>query len=548
MAFDYDYLIVGSGFGGSVSALRLAEKGWKVGVIEQGRRIGPEHIKAAKQSPRKLLWAPGLGMRGYFQQAAFKHLSVVSGVGVGGGSLVWGAVMLEPKPEFYQDPRVKNLPADFAKELPPHFATAKRMLGVSRNPRQTLQDDILQKTATELGAAANFDAVPNAIFFGEQTTEPRDPFFDGKGPLRKPCTYCAGCLTGCEHGSKNSLDLNYLYLAERQGAEILAEHQADKIQPMLEEGYRVSLSPSYPHSANPKYQSSITARRVILAGGVLGTLKLLFKNRDHYGHLPQVSQTLGEVVRTNSEAITAILHPADHDLTDGTAISTDFHPDPHTHITQNRFDRGYRFLRTVLVPMVDDERKLPRALKTLGSMLLRPGLMFSNWFCKEWEKRVTVLTVMQDHDNALTLRYKRTLGNLFRGGLVSEPHQHHNAPSYLPIANQATRIFARHAGGRPMSSALEAIGGKATTAHILSGCPMGTSAADSVIDSNHEVHGHPGLFVMDGSSIPANIGVNPSLTITAMAERFAQLPIHAPANPLSNMNSVEAETETPIEA
>jgi cholesterol oxidase len=517
MTTDYDYLIVGSGFGGSVSALRLAEKGWRVGLIEQGGWIKAPEIRSAKRNVLKLLWKPQFGMKGYFVQTFFRHLGIVGGVGVGGGSLVWGAVMLEPKAEFYRDPKLQELGIDLEAELKPHFITTRRMLGVAINPRQSRQDELLRTTAENLGAGDSFGSVPNAIYFGETDAPLSDPYFDGEGPKRTPCTFCAGCLTGCEYGAKNSLDYNYLYFAERQGVDIIPNRKVDKLMPLSAGGYEVSLvTPGLGRRCE-----TLTARKVVLSAGVLGTLELLFKNRDKYRTLPKVSATLGKVVRTNSEAITAVFHGPEEDLSDGTAISTDFHPDGHTHVTQNRFDRGYRFMRALMVPMVDDDNKLTRAMKSILAICTHPKLMFGNWFAANWEKRVTVFTVMQDLDNALSITYRRRFWGLFPRGLATETLPGIGAPSYLPVANQVTREFAKTCGGQPMSTGTESIGGLATTAHILSGCPMGVNSADSVIDTKHQIHGYSGLYVVDGSSIPANIGVNPSLTIATMAERFA---------------------------
>lgn len=519
MTFDYDYLVIGSGFGGSVSALRMAEKGWRVGVVEQGRRIGRDDIKAGKRNVLRLMWVPALGMRGYFTQRLFKHLMVIGGIGVGGGSLVWGAVMLEPKPDFYRDPKLATLGVNWLDELSPHFDTAKRMLGVTVNPKHSRQDQLLQATADQFGAADTFAAVPNAVYFGDKDKPPHDPYFDGAGPARQACSFCGGCLTGCEFGSKNSLDLNYLYWAEKRGATILPERKADRIEPLDGGGYRVTLvSP-----VSGRLIETLTARKLILSSGVLGTLEILYRNRDHYRTLPNVSTALGQIVRTNSEAITAVLHPRGEDVTDGTAISSDFYPDKNTHITQNRVDRGYRFMRYLMSPMVDDGRPLVRSLKTVARIIVSPVLMLTNLCIPDWEKRITVFTVMQDHDNHVRIQYRRRWWRFFTRGLVSESSPGSELPSYLEIANQVTRAYAKLCGGTPMSAITESVAGMSTTAHILSGCSMGTSGADSVIDARHEVHGHPDLFVVDGASIPANIGVNPSLTIVAMAERFAQL-------------------------
>jgi cholesterol oxidase len=481
-------------------------------------------MAAGKRSALSLLWMPRLGLRGYFVQHFFRHLGVVGGVGVGGGSIVWGAVMLEPNQAFYDDPLLASLGLDLKAELAPHFTTAKRMLGVVTNPRQTKQDSLLETAAERMGASDTFGPVESAIYFGEIGVTKPDPYFDGQGPERSGCRFCGGCLTGCEFGSKNSLDRNYLYLAERRGVKIIAERKASRIEPLPEGGYRVVLV----SARSDRLLEVATARKVVVAAGVIGTLKLLFENRDRHRTLPGISATLGGLVRTNSEAITAVLHPAGTDMSDGTAISTHFFPDAHTHITQNRFDRGYRFMRIYMGPLVDDPVPWRRALRTLLAMVLSPLLLARNLFASTWEQRLTVLSIMQDLESRVAIRHRRRWWWPFKKMLATEACPGHEAPSYLPVANQVAREFATVSGGTPMNIVTESVAGLSTTAHILSGCPMGRSADDGVIDTRHEVHGHPGLFVVDGSSIPANVGVNPSLTITAMAERFAALQPDAP--------------------
>ncbi len=297
--FDYDYLVVGSGFGGSVSALRLVEKGWKVGIIEQGKRIGKNEISDAKDAPRKLYWLPALGLKGFLGYDIFRHLFMIKGVGVGGGSLVWGSVMLEPKPSFYDDENMKKMGVDWQEELAPHFATVKKMFAVEKNPRLTKMDHYLKDAAKLMGAEATYGSVPNAIYFGEPGVAHSDPYYLGEGPERTGCRFCSGCMTGCPYGSKNSLDYNYLYFAEKNGVNILSGTEVKRIQPHMGGGYQLTLT-----SPNKKQQVA-TAKNVVLSAGVLGTLKLLFQCRDRYGLLPNISDTLGACVRTNSESITA---------------------------------------------------------------------------------------------------------------------------------------------------------------------------------------------------------------------------------------------------
>jgi cholesterol oxidase len=518
--YDCDFLIVGSGFGGSVSALRLCEKGHRVIVLEQGGRVGKAEIEAGRRSPRKLIWSPPVGLFGYFVQHLFRHVAIVGGVGVGGGSLVYAAVLLEPKSRFFEDPLMRRLGINWEAQLRPHYETAKRMLGRTPNPHHGLMDEYLRRAAARMGAEATYATTPSGIFYGESLGETvKDPFFDGKGPERTACRACGECLTGCPHGSKNSLDYNYLHLAEAGGTRILPEHRVTMIRPLPEGGYVVESTRPVSGQAQP----ALRARNVVLAAGVVGTCELLFRCRDEHRTLPNVSAQLGCVVRTNSEAIVSVLgKPGVEDLSlGGPAISSHFYPDDHTHITQNRFGQGYDFMKLSYGPMIDDAQPLRRALRTLARILLTPWKLVQTVRARDWYKRITVLTVMQDHDNQIAFRFTR---GWFGGAkLRSARIPGRAAPSYLPVANRAARALAEASGGEPQSILTESVGNLSTTAHILGGCAMGRSADEGVIDANHEVFGHPGLYVVDGSAIAANVGVNPSLTITAFAERFASL-------------------------
>ena len=510
---DYDVIVVGSGFGGSVAALRASEKGHRVAVLEMGRRVRTEDIEKANRSPLDLFWLPALGLKGFFTQTFFRHVTIVSGVGVGGGSLVYAAVLLEPKQAFYQDPAWGPLRHELETELRPHFLTASRMLGRVTCPTSHTQDTYLKQTADALGVGETYGPVPLGIYFGNEN-EP-DPFFGGEGPVRNGCTECGACLAGCAPGAKNTLDKNYLYLAEKSGVQILPEHKATLIAP-IERGYRIEMV----NPLNGDRYPPLTTRKLILSAGVLGTLELLFRSRSARA-LPNLSPMLGQRVRTNSEAIVASLSKNKNvDLSKGPAISSDFHANAHTHITQNRLPESYWFMKLYSGPLVDGEKPFIRALKVIAHFLRHPlESTTSLRVRKDWHKHITLISVMQNLDNQMAFRWGGVLGKSLKSVSLSGKR----VPAYIPEANQAARAFAKVSNGVPHNSVLESALNMSVTAHILGGCPIGVDAHNGVIGSNHEVFGYPGLYVMDGSAIPANVGVNPSLTITALTERAMSL-------------------------
>lgn len=513
--YDCDALVIGSGFGGSVSALRLAQSGRRVVVAEMGRRISPDDMRAGATSFRKLAWMPQLGMTGYFREQFFRHMIALSGVGVGGGSLVYAAVLLRPKDSFWAHSAWRSVGADWADELAPHFATAESMLGRRVNPYFGRQDEWLKQAARRLGVPHTFGATPQGIDFDA-------------------CTRCGLCLSGCDVGAKNSLDRNYLAQAEAAGARIRPRSKAVRIVPLTGadgrlEGYRVHLvDPLVSGRKRQESASTITAKEVVLAAGVLGTVELLLACRDRWGTLPDLSPAVGQGLLTNSESLVAVTQPAAElrsglDLrTDGAAISTEMWPDPHTHVTQNRVPDSYAINRGIFAPIVSEGSGAGRrtALEMLrhpvrtGRDMVGPGA---------WSARTTVLTVMQHDDPAsgqesptLTLRYRRTaLG--WRLGTTVPPGG--RAPlANLPEANASARALAEASGGTAYGSVL-AHAGLGATAHVLGGARLGIDPATSVVSPEHEVWGYPGMYVVDGSVVPANVGVNPSLTITALAER-----------------------------
>lgn len=513
----WDVVIVGSGFGGAVSALRMAEKGYRVLVVEQGRVLNPEDLTAGGEDPKRLLYQPALGLkRGYFAQEFYRHVSLVRGVGVGGGSLVWAAVMLEPPAAFYADPAWARFPArDWQSELAPHFDTARRMLGVTPNPRHTVQDHWLQQTAQALGVADSFSTVPQAIYFGDARSPAADPFFGGAGPQRLGCRFCAQCATGCPYGAKNSLDKNYLHLAQQLGAQVLPERRVQRIRPLPTGGYALDLAHPWDRTVA---LHTVTAEKVIVSAGVVGTLELLLACRDRWKTLPALSPVLGQHVRTNSESIVPIVsRDPQVDVRDGATISSHF-TWGRTHVTQNRCSPSHRVLALQTGPLVSDSVPWRRAIKTLWRLLRHPlDALLPLRTGKRFAQRTTLLTVMQAADNELAF----ALAPRWRGGGLRSvvPQGQTRAPAFIPEANVLGETFAQVSGGLAGNSVLETLGNVSMTAHILGGCVMGGDAGTGVIDERHEVFGYPGLYVVDASAIPANVGVNPSLTITAMAER-----------------------------
>lgn len=517
---DYDVIVIGSGFGGSVAALRLSEKGYRVGVLEMGRRVSREDMALAIKSPLALFWLPGLGRKGYFTQQFYKHITLVGGVGVGGGSLVYGAVLLQPKGAFYNDPTWNHLGIDWQTELKPNYQTASQMLGLTTCPIQSLQDEYLERTARKFGVENTYGPIPLGIYFGPSEVENPDPYFDGAGPPRMGCTSCGACLAGCEPGAKNSLDKNYLYLAEGLGAEILPLHKATLIRP-IEGGYEIEMA--HPLEAKHKY-TPLRARKVVLAAGVLGSLELLFRCREA-GALSHVSPMLGQRVRTNSEVIVGVISKdEDIDLTSGPAVSSMFNFNEYTHINQNRLAQSLWFMKLYSGPLVDGEVPARRALSTLWHIIRHPITSTASLRAgNNWYKRMTLLTVAQSLDNQMAFSWGRGLFSGYRYGLQSETSSGKSAPTYIPEANQAARAYAEVSGGIAYSSLMESVLNMSVTAHILGGCVIGANAEEGVIDPQHQVYGYPGLYIVDASAIPANVGVNPSLTITAMAERAMSL-------------------------
>lgn len=532
----YDYVIIGSGFGGSVSALRLAEKGYRVLVLERGKRFNDHDFARHNWDLRRYLWLPALRLFGIQQMSFFKDLLVLHGSGVGGGSLVYANVLMEPDDALFDIPGWRDL-ADWKAVLQPHYATAKRMLGVTPNPCLWPADHVLRDMAGEMGRPESFRPTNVGVFFGEPGQEGQmvpDPYFGGEGPPRAGCIQCGGCMVGCRHNAKNTLDRNYLYLAEKRGATVQAESEVTRITPLANapDGARYEVAVRCSTAllnGNPRH---IRARNVVVAAGVLGTLRLLFRCRDEARTLPALSDRLGHMVRTNSEALLGVTSRDDTpDYAQGVAITSVIQADAVTHVEPVRYSDGSSFIRVLSTPLLDTNgNAFQRIWGTLQAGLHHPLDFLNAKFFAPWARRSTILLIMQTVDNTLRLKPGRSIWTLFRRGLVSETNGTHTIRPDLALSNRITRAFARRSNGVPQASANETLLGMATTAHILGGVPMGRTAEDGVIDVRCEVFNYPGLYVVDGSIMPANPGINPSLTITALAEyAMSQIPEKDPA-------------------
>ena len=534
-SYDYDFLIVGSGFGGSVSALRLAEKGYKVLVLEAGRRWRTQDFPASNWNVRKFLWLPSLFCYGIQRLTLLRDVLVLSGAGVGGGSLVYANTLLVPEDEaFKRGTWPKGM--DWKRALAPYYETARRMLGVTVNPHLWEGDHALLDFARSLGKEGSFRPTNVGVLFGERAGQPAgDPFFGGEGPERTTCTYCGGCMVGCRHGAKNTLDKNYLWFAERLGAEIRPETLVTGLEEDGEGGWRVHTWRSTARFLKGK--RTVRARGVVLSAGALGTTNLLLKCREE-GMLPRLSPALGSYVRTNSEVICgATARGGDVDYSQGIAIASGFHPDPETYVEVVRYPRGSDVMSFLGTLLVDDGTRLTRPLKWLATCLRHPVDFLRTLSPFGWARRSTIVLVMQNLDNSLRLVRARRWFWPFGKGLTSRRDPGQPAiPAYIPVANQAARHIAERTGAFPSSSINEVVLNVPTTAHILGGAAMGTSPADGVVDARNRVFGYQNLYVVDGSMIPANLGVNPSLTITAMAEHaMSHIPLKEPEKGLRHL-------------
>lgn len=518
---DYDYIIIGSGFGGAVSALRLSEKGYKVLVVEKGKWYQAEDFAKTNWNLKKWLWMPFFRFFGIMKISIFRHAAILSGTGVGGGSLVYANTLPIPKKEFYETGTWSKL-LDWQKELSPYYQKALEMLGAAKNPQIYHGDFELKKLADELNLSDQFEHTNVSVFFGKENEMVKDPYFNGEGPDRAGCNFCGACMTGCRHHAKNTLDKNYLYLAQKKGAEIIAENEVFQVSPMKAEdgadGYEVFLRSST-HVFGKKQK--FTSKGVVFSGGVMGTVKLLLKMKAK--HLPRLSDCLGDHIRTNNETLVSVSTlDAEKDISKGVAIGSILQTDENSHLEIVRYSEGSNFWRLFHLPYATGKNVFIRFWNTLKVFMKSPKDYFRIYFVNSWSKKTVVLLFMQTVDSTLKLRR-----NWF-GRMVSSVGFGKKPTPFIPESIELTEKYSRMTNGKASSFILESLAGIPSTAHVLGGAVMGAHAEEGVIDENNHVFGYENMLVIDGAMISANPGVNPSLSITAIAERaMDQIPTKA---------------------
>lgn len=517
----YDYIIIGSGFGGSVSALRLSEKGYKVLVIEKGKWYKANDFAKSNWDLKRWLWVPFLRFFGIMKISFFRNITTLSGVGVGGGSLVYANTLPIPKKAFYTTGSWSQL-ADWEQELKPHYQTALHMLGATKNPVLFDGDKALKSVAQKLGVEDKFDHPDVAVYFGKANQTVSDPYFKGDGPDRTGCNFCGACMIGCPNNSKNTLDKNYLYLAQKHGAVIEAETEVTDVRPINKndgsEGYTVHTRSS---TSLLKKQDTYTSKGVIFCGGVIGSIKLLLKLKG--SSLPNLSDKVGHDIRTNNETLISVSTlEKDLNLSKGVAIGSILHTDENSHLEIVRYPEGSNAWKLLHYPYAPSKNPLIRALGTFAGFIKSPISYFKVYVQNSWAKKTVVLLFMQTLES--TLQFKR---GLF-GGVRSTVGSGKKPTPYIEESVALTKKYAEEVNGKPTSFIGESLLGIPTTAHILGGATMGEDINTGVIDKNNKVFGYENMFVIDGSMISANPGVNPSLSITAIAERAMS---HIPPNP-----------------
>ncbi|OQY88208.1 MAG: hypothetical protein B6D38_10380 [Anaerolineae bacterium UTCFX1] len=529
MADCFDFIIIGSGFGGSVSAMRLTEKGYSVLVLEKGKRYEDSDFAVTNWQYWKYLWAPTIRAYGILQISLLKGVMVLHGTGVGGGSLGYANVLEVPSDETFATPAWNRM-LNWGETLKPHYETAKKMLGVARNPKFWKADEILKRMADEHGMGQTFRATDVGAYFGEEGVTVSDPYFGGKGPDRAGCIHCGACMVGCRHNAKNTLPKNYLYFAEKNGAEIIAEAEVVDLRPLTfdniksqAEGQRSDARYEVTYQSTTslfKRKHAVYAKNVIFSAGVMGTMKLLLNLRDVKKSLPKLSAALGTLVRTNSEGLLgSVARKSDINYSEGVAISSIYNHDAITRIEPVRYPDGSSLMRYLAAPLIETNVSIPiRLIKFFWWTLTHPIDFAKAAFLPGWAHNVTILLIMQHADNRMRFKIGRSLFTLFRKGLVAEEELGYKINAQVQGSHKITREFATRINGVALGSIGENLLGMPTTAHILGGAPMGQNAEEGVVDENFEIHNYEGMYIIDGSIMPANPGVNPSLTITALAE------------------------------
>ena len=509
---DFDVVVIGSGFGGSVAALRLTEKNYKVAILEAGKRFNDKDFPKTSWRLRKFLFMPRLGLNGIQRIHVLPDVLVLAGAGVGGGSLVYANTLYKPPASYFEDKQWRDI-TNWDQELSPWYDQASRMLGVAQNPYFSASDKAMKQVADQMGVGHTFKLAPLGVYFGDGVgVKSKDPFFGGVGPDRSGCLQCGACMTGCRHNAKNTLPKNYLGLAESAGAKVFPEHTVTKVEQLADGSWVVTARKS---SAWFGKKRKFTAANVVIAAGTYNTQKLLHKMKTT-GVLPKISDYLGKLSRTNSEALTGSIMPkGGTDFSKGSAITSSFFPDDHTHVEPVRYGKGSNFMGLLQTVMTDGEKIRDRRKQWLRQVVTKPSLLLKILDVRQWSERTVVALIMQNVDSAISVSSKR---GLFGFRLTSKNDSLTPNATYIPAANEVARRVAENNGGIAGGHIGDLVNAP-FTAHFVGGCVIGESIQTGVIDPYHRVYNYPTLHIVDGASVTANLGVNPSLTITAQAER-----------------------------